>query len=509
MTKPWSLEFGGIQLGTHPSAADRELDPETPFRMLLLGDFSGRGSCGGSSDADWKPYTLDRDNFEQVMTRLKVEVRLTMPDRSEPLALRFAELDDFHPDRLYQRVPIFEELRQLRSRLRNPATFNQAADEVRSWGKLPPEPAPPKPPPEQPLTGLSGEELLELMLGNTPSAASRQQTADPLQTFIRKLVEPHVVPGASADETALLQVVDEVAAARMRAILHHPVFQAIEASWRALALLIRRLDTDGKLKLFVLDVSRDELAADLKATDLSRSRAYRVLIEQPLGTPGGVPWAVVTGNYTLTPTVADGVLASRLVHLCQAAGAPFLAGAHPAFLGCASLAATPDPEDWQSPPDPKGNEVWQAVRQLPQAAFLGLALPRFLLRQPYGAEGAVSESFTFEELLPDAGHEEYLWGNSAFLCALLLGQAYEHMGWRLRPGVIADVDSLPTWIRETDGERALLPCAETLLLDRAVNALGKRGLIAVQSMQGRDAVRIAQFPSLAEPPRTLAGQLHQ
>jgi type VI secretion system protein ImpC len=347
------------------------------------------------------------------------------------------------------------------------------------------------------------------MLGSTPGVPSRQPAADPLQAYIRKLVEPHTVPGASADEAALLQVVDEVTAAQMRAILHHPAFQAVEAAWRVLALLVRRLDTDDKIKLCLLDVLFDELATDLKAADLSTSRTYRVLVEQPLGTPGGVPWAVVVGNYTFAPTVADAVLASRLAHLSQAASAPFLAGAHALFLGCASLAATPDPRDWKQGPDPKGSELWQALRQLPQAAYLGLALPRFLVRQPYGAEGSDAECFAFEEMIPEADHEAYLWGNSAFACALLLGQAYEHMGWRLRPGVVEDVDGLPTWVRKVDGDRALLPCGETLLLDRAADALRKRGLIAVQSIQGRDAIRIAQFPSLADPPQPLAGRWHR
>lgn len=506
MTQPWSLEFGGIHLGTRPSEANCEMAPETPFRMLFLSDFRGRGSRGAGQGTDWKPIAIDRDNFEQVMARLGVEVHLTLPDRSEPLALRFAELDDFHPDRLYQRVPVFEELRQLRGRLQNPATFAQAADEVRSWGKLPPERSQPEALSAKPLSGPSSEELLELTFGSTPSIPSRQPVTDPLQEYIRKLVKPYTVPGASADEAVMLKVVDEVTAARMRAILHHPAFQAIEAAWRGLALLVRRLDTDDKIKLFLLDILFEELATDLKTADLSTSRTYGVLVEQPLGTPGRIPWAVVVGNYTFAPTVADAVLASRLAYLSQAAVAPFLAGANSLFLGCASLAATPDPHDWKQLPDPKGSEIWQTVRQLPQAAYLGLALPRFLVRQPYGAEGSRSEFFAFEEMTPDADHEAYLWGNSAFVCAMLLGMAYEQMGWQLRPGVVEDIDGLPTWVREEDGERALLPCGETLLLNRASNALWKRGLIAVQSIQGRDAIRVAQFPSLADPPQPLAGR---
>lgn len=499
MTQPWSLEFGGISLGTKGAAAPREANADEPFRMLVLGDFGGRGE--GSKG---KPIQLDRDNFEQVMSKLGVEVRLTLPDQAEPLSLRITELDDFSPDRLYQRVPVFEELRLLRGRLQNPRTFAEAAAEVRSWGKQSPAEAPAEGALGKPLTDLSSDELLEMMLGGSASPAPTAPKSDPLQDYIRKLVEPHVIAGA--DESALVEVVDEVAAARMRALLHHPSFQALEAAWRSLALLVRRLDTDGNLKLYLLDVSREELTADLQAADLSASRAYQFLVEQPLGTPGGVPWALFVGNYTFAPTLADAALAARLAHLSQAAGAAFVAGAKPSFVGVKSLASASDPQDWTTPPDAKGAEVWQALRQLPQADHFGLALPRFLLRQPYGKEGSLSEEFVFEEITPDSDHEDYLWGNSAFIGALLIGQAFERRGWGFRPGMVEDCDGLPTWVREVDGESELLPCAEVLLRDKAARGLWERGLIAVQSIQGRDAIRIAQFPSIADPAKPLAGR---
>jgi type VI secretion system protein ImpC len=303
----------------------------------------------------------------------------------------------------------------------------------------------------------------------------------------------------------LVEVVDEVAAARMRAILHHPVFQALESAWRAVALLVRRLDTDGGLKLFLLDLRRDDLAEDLKATDLIQSRAARVLVG-PRETPGGVPWAVLVGNYTFGPTLADGARLARLAHLARAAGAPLLASADPALVGCRSLAATPDPENWKQMPDPNGIETWQALRRIPATAYLGLALPRFLLRQPYGKEGSLSEEFPFEEMIEESTHEDYLWGNPAFACALLLGKAYERRGWRLRPGEMDEIEGLPTWVREVEGDRSLLPCAEVLLRDRAANVLMDHGLIPVQSVQGTDTIRVPQFVSLAQPTRGLAGR---
>ena len=86
------------------------------------------------------------------------------------------------------------------------------------------------------------------------------------------------------------------------------------------------------------------------------------------------------------------------------------------------------------PPSPEAAQAWQALRNLPEAAYIGLALPRFLLRLPYGADTEPVEAFDFEEMSSPFDHESFLWGNPGFACALLLGQAFSLNGWQLRPG---------------------------------------------------------------------------
>src|ERR1035437_7853631 len=116
--------FGEVHLdvnpGAHPSAA--VLEPETPFRILLLGDFSGRAAPAAQSSAVWKPVEIDRDNFEEVLAGVG-------PGFS---GMRFRELDDFHPDRIYRQNGLFQALREARRKLEQPATFAEAAAEIRS-----------------------------------------------------------------------------------------------------------------------------------------------------------------------------------------------------------------------------------------------------------------------------------------------------------------------------------------------------------------------------------------
>jgi type VI secretion system protein ImpC len=503
------ISFGKIDvnLGATLGPTHAAPDPETPFRVLVLGDFSGRanrGVCEPNTLAARRPVFVDRDNFEQVLAKLGVELRLALAGSHAPnLPLRFAELDDFHPDRLVQQVELFEALRDLRRRLNNPKTFPSAAEEVRSWGKLPAEPAAADPSPA-PATTDTGA-LMEHLLGQAPTPTVPSESVD-WNAFLGQIVGPHVTPREDPQKDDLVALVDEATSGQMQAILHQPAFQALEAAWRGLFFLVRRLDTDANLKLYLLDISRAELAADLGAADdLSATAFCKLLVEQTRGTPGAQPWALVVGNYAFDQKQTDVELLGRLAKVVQAAGAPLLAAASPALLGCTSLAATPDPREWQEPAD---LEAWQALRRLPEAAWLGLALPRFLLRVPYGCDSSPAEQFDFEEMPSPLDNEAYLWGNPAFACAYLLAEAFSRYGWKLRPGIVDAIDGLPLHVSQVEDEDRVQPCAEVVLNDRATAAILEKGLIVLRSVQNRDVVQVAGFQSVAEPARPLAGRWH-
>lgn len=504
MTLPFS--FGAIRIGARGDEdAPREQSEETPFRICVMGDFSGRASRGvrEAKLGGLRPVLVDRDNLEEVMARLGVELQLAAGAAGGRLALRFRELDDFRPDRLFTQVEAFENIRELRRQLGNPATFAQAAGEVKGWTEPERAPAPAESEKREPAPAPPPEKLLEAILAQTPE---RVEAAPPIpggvdwNAFLQKSVAASLVPREDPRQAELLAFVDAASGSLMRALLHQADFQALEANWRALAFLVRRLETDGQLKLYLLDISRAELATDLAAADdLGATGIYRLLVEQTVGTPGAQPWALVVGNYTFGPARADAELLGRLAKIAHGAGAPFLAAASPRLLGCASLADTPDPDDWKLPLDPQGQAAWAALRGLPEASYLGLVLPRFLLRLPYGKDTDPAEELAFEELPADSAHEFYLWGNPAVICAYLLGQAFIRHGWALRPGSVTDVEGLPFHIYTTAGESEAKPCAETLLSRRAVDKILDLGLMPLVSAQGRDSVHVPQFQALAGP----------
>jgi type VI secretion system protein ImpC len=297
------------------------------------------------------------------------------------------------------------------------------------------------------------------------------------------------------------------AAELMRIILHHPKFQALEAAWRGLDFLVSRLETDAQLKLYLLDLSKTELAADLNdINDLRTAGLYKLLVEQTVETSGGDPWSVIAGNFTFERTREDAELLGRMAKIAAAAGAPFIAAAHPNLLGCKSLAETSDPADWQPTADQAGDETWQALPNLPEAAYLGLALPRFLLRLPYGANTDPLEQFDFEEMTGDHMHECYLWGNPCFVCTYLLGRTFSADGWDMRPGAGQDVSGLPLHVYAETAETRIKPCAEVVLTERAAEIILNKAIMLLLSFRDQDIIRLVRFQSLALPPKPLAGR---
>lgn len=293
----------------------------------------------------------------------------------------------------------------------------------------------------------------------------------------------------------------------MGAILHHPEFQALEAAWRGVYFLVSQLDTSSDLRIYLLDLTKEELASDLKSgDDLARTALYRSIVEETVQTPGADPWALLAGNYVFELEGGEVESLGRLARIASAAGAPWVSAAGSTLLGCRSLAATPDPDDWSLPSGTAASETWEALRKLPEASSLGLILPRFLLRLPYGKRSDPMDSFAFEELLGTPEHEHYLWGNPCFVAALLLGRTFSESGWESSEGIQQDVDGLPLHVYEDAGESVVKPCAEILLTQRAADRIASQGIMPLASMKGEDRVRLLHLQSIASPTLRLAGR---
>ncbi|MCC6535894.1 MAG: type VI secretion system contractile sheath large subunit [Burkholderiales bacterium] len=505
------FDFSFSQPGARRRARSED---EAVFRILVMGDFSGR-EPGSQPDTNALSsrglLKIDLDNFEQVMRRLHPRVALSPPSVSvagEPI--EFRAVDDFHPDRLYRDLPLFSRFKDLRRRLLDPNSFDQAAAEL---GVAPPaaEPAPGVGAAPAPAPGTeAAAAMVERLLGRKPGAGAGERTAaatpSPIDALLRRAVAPHIQPGAPAFQEHYLAAVDAAAAEAMHGLLHLPRWQAIESAWRGVYWLVTTLELGETLEVYLLDVSRSELDADVAQADGSPEHMmlYRRLVEDPGRDSDARNWALLVGLYRFEPSGTDARTLGMLGVIASRAGGPFVAEASPAIVGASSLAAQGDPRQWQAPDD-EAAEDWRALRTSAVAPWLGLALPRILLRLPYGAKTDPIDSFPFEELDAPAAHEHYLWGNPALACALLLGQSFQANGWDMACGDQLEVGDLPAHIVEAGEEKRMQACAEVFLTERAAEAILERGPMPLASYRNRNAARLLRFQSLALPAKALAG----
>jgi type VI secretion system protein ImpC len=314
--------------------------------------------------------------------------------------------------------------------------------------------------------------------------ASTRQTA--VERYVQSLVAPHIVDAPHPDKGAMITALDRATSDLMRSILHHPDFQALEAAWRGLDFLMRNVELDAGVDVFLLDLSRNELASELASG--SDSPLHRQLIAT------GVPWSLIVGDYTFAPTQPDVSLLGALAQWLAPGEAPLLAGAdYRVFSGAVGG------ED-------ENPLAWEALRKSADAAGIGLAMPRFLLRVPYGARTDPISRFAFEEQPDTPDPERFLWGNPAYFVACLLGQSFVRSGWGFSADETLEMSGLPVFTAREGGEVVQTPGAEVWMGIAEAEALVTRGFIPLCAVRGRDAVRLLRVQSIATPPAPLAAR---
>ena len=493
------------------------LPDDMPFHLLLIGDWSGQNRLLKSSRKkpnDYSPVEIDRDNFDEVMRKLGVELLLNLEDDGNNfLHLRFREIDDFHPDKIFEQVPLFSELRKTRKQLLNPQTFDEAARTIRLWTNQSEEELS-----EDKIldsqdenSSPMAENLLDQILSQPGKSAASEQSqttsSSELNILLEKLVRPHLIQIDEKEQSQFIDAVDNATGELMRKILHHPQFQALEAAWRSANLLVSRIETDASLKLFLLDITKEELANDLKSVEnLTDSAFYKLLVEKTRRNSSQESWSAICANFAFKPDVDDIAILMRVAEIARDANAPFITQADSEILGVESLANTSDARHWSLPSDSPAAKLWSMLRALREASYLGLAIPRLMMRLPYGAKTEPIETFSFEELTTATGSENYLWANPSFACALLLAQSFTLYGWEMKGRLLQDVEDLPMHIYKSEGETIIKPCAELFMTLKMAEKILEAGLMPLLSFRDSNRVRIAGFQSITLPSTPLNGK---
>ena len=382
----------------------------------------------------------------------RIGVKLRIPIGGQDLKIEFKGLDEFHPDFLFENLDLFEDLRDaVRAKAPKPAPVRRTA-----------------PSPDI----LSGSLLDQIAEGT-----------DPLQSFIDRTVAPHLVAKENVSDKEFKSRAESMAAGALRALLHHDNFQSLETAWRGVDFLVRNVETSPRLKIYLLDIRLDEL------------RAAPAGLEKVLAP--AMKWSLILADYVFDPSIEDVELLARLSLMAASAGAPLLAQASAHVIGCRTIAETPDPYDWDL-----NQPVWDELRGFPEASWLGLAMPSFMGRLPYGRNGSSTECFPFEEMEADSRHSDYLWCNTAFIAGALIARAFSESGWKMRAGEFQTLEHMPMYVHK--GE--VKPGGEVLLTERAVERMIEHGLMPLISRKDGDSLMIGMFQSVNRSNAVLQGR---
>lgn len=307
--------------------------------------------------------------------------------------------------------------------------------------------------------------------------------------------------------------IDRKISLQLDEILHHNSFQEMESAWRSLKFLVDRTDFKKNVKVDLVDVSKAELAEDFEdAPETIQSGLYKQVYTAEYDTPGGEPYGVIVSNYSFDSLPPDIALMQEISKVSAACHSPFIGAVTPRFFGKDSVQELTRIEDLHSYLERSEFTKWNSFRETEDSRYLGLVLPRFLQRLPYGPETSPVREFNYEENVTGEDHHKYLWGNASFAFATNMVRSFIDNGWCVQirgPEAGGKVEDLPIHFFDVGkGQQMKIP-TEILIPETREFEYAKAGFIPLSFYKNRDyacffSANSAQKPAEYDDPAVTA-----
>ncbi len=428
---------------------------ELPFRLLVLGDFTLR-ETEDLQEADPRPVRIDAENFDEILSAHRLEICLSLdnkllnsPDTASEssethvldIRLPIRSLRDFTPDALLTAIPEMDQLLHLKKR----------------------------------LSECKQKRIASLDVADLPDDFHR--------VFLHAIgMDAPVIPWDIFD-IIIAEIVSRLGR-QLDAILHHEDFQGLEAAWRSLHFLVAQLQPGENCYVDVLSISKDDLDNDFEYwKDIFESFLYKTVYVEEFGQFGGHPYGAIIADYEFGPGARDIGLLKNIAGVASLSHAPFIAGAHPAFFGIYDLTEMPGVENLLEMFERDIAYVkWRAFRDAEQARYVGLTLPRFLLRIAYDYKKDDIQSIAYIE------KTHTLWGNAAFAFGACLIRSFVRHRWCLNIiGPDAGRVQNLRWVQDnTLGRKQQMIPAEILISEKKEAELSEAGFIPLGIHKGDD-----------------------
>ncbi len=295
---------------------------------------------------------------------------------------------------------------------------------------------------------------------------------------------------------ALIARIDAALAAQVDVIIHHPRFQRLEATWRGLLWLVDQIDGMRGVKLRMLNMTWAELTRDLeRAVEFDQSQAFARIYTDEFDMPGGEPYGIIVADYEVSAAPRDVAALRGLADVAAAAFTPIILAASPRLLGLdtfAQLSANLDLTALFQGPE---YTAWRSLRGREDTRFLGITLPRVLLRTPWRADGSRADGFLYAEHAGGGDGAEWLWGHSGLVWAAAVLRSYGQWGW------FADIRGVRT---DADGGGLVTTTPAAWFATDRPGIAGRLAIeVALSERHERELAELGFVP--AHPPRLAHG----
>lgn len=339
------------------------------------------------------------------------------------------------------------------------------------------------------------------------------QAAKAVEQAVKTLAEQALSNSVTLSDDAyksiesIIAEIDRKLSEQINLILHSDPFQKLESSWRGLFHLVSNTEVDEHLKIRFMNLSKEDLRRSMKrykGIAWDQSPLFKQIYEEEYGQLGGEPYGCMIADYYFDHTPPDVDLLGSVARVASAAHMPFIAGAAPTALQMDSWQELANPRDLTKIVTQNLEYApWNSLRASEDSRYLGLAMPRFLARLPYGIKTNPVDEFDFEEDTDGSDHRKYVWSNAAFAMAVNINRSFKYYGWcTMIRGVESGgtVESLPCHTFPTDDGGVDMKCpTEIAISDRREAELSKLGFIPLIHRKNTDYAAFIGAQSLQKP----------
>lgn len=338
------------------------------------------------------------------------------------------------------------------------------------------------------------------------SKQAESAVQDAVKTLAKQALSSVVQHSSDTYQTieAIIAEIDKKLSEQINKIIHHEEFKQLESAWRGLEYLVNNTETNTLLKIKFMPLSKKELSRNLKkfkGAMWDQSPIFKKIYEEEYGQFGGEPFGCLVGDYHFDHGPQDVEILSEIAKISAASHCPFVTGASPNLMQMDSWEELSNPRDISKIFQNTEYAAWRSLRESDDARYLGLALPRFMVRLPYSSKNNPIEEFNFEEVTNS--HEDYSWVNAAYAMAVNINRSFNEYGWctsirGVESGGI--VEDLPTHTFETDDGGVDIKCpTEIAISDRRESELSNNGLMPLVYRKNSNLAAFIGAQSLQAP----------